>query len=90
MGQHARAGSSRSRRDAGADGLLVPSPQFGDWLDPDAPPNRPWEAKADSELLANAFFAQSARLAAAAAARCSATTASGTRATTRSPTRSRT
>jgi alpha-L-rhamnosidase len=48
------------------DGLLAPSPQFGDWLDPDAPPNRPWEAKADSELLANAFFAYSARLTAAA------------------------
>ena len=51
----------------GDDGLLVPSAQFGDWLDPDAPPNRPWEAKVDSELLANAFFAESARLAGAAA-----------------------
>ena len=51
----------------GGDGLLVPSPQFGDWLDPDAPAHRPWEAKADSELLANAFFAHSARLTAAAA-----------------------
>ena len=36
--------------------------QFGDWLDPDAPPDRPWVAKCDSELFANAFFAQSARL----------------------------
>ena len=51
----------------GADGLLVASQQFGDWLDPDAPAGRPWEAKADSELLANAFFAHSARLVADAA-----------------------
>ena len=51
----------------GDDGLLVPSDQFGDWLDPDAPASRPWEAKVDSELLANAFFAHSARLAARAA-----------------------
>jgi alpha-L-rhamnosidase len=51
----------------GSDGLLVASPQFGDWLDPDAPAGRPWEAKADSELLANAYFAHSARLVADAA-----------------------
>jgi alpha-L-rhamnosidase len=57
--------SLASRR--GDDGLLVPSPQFGDWLDPDAPANRPWESKVDAELLANAFFAHSARLVAAAA-----------------------
>ena len=37
--------------------------QFGDWLDPDAPSDRPWEAKADSTFLANAFFVHSARLA---------------------------
>ena len=42
--------------------------QFGDWLDPDAPPDRPWEAKADSTFLANAFFSRSARLTAEAAA----------------------
>jgi alpha-L-rhamnosidase len=51
----------------GDDGLLVPSPQFGDWLDPDAPAARPWEAKVDAELLANAFFAHSSRLTAAVA-----------------------
>jgi alpha-L-rhamnosidase len=50
-----------------ADGLLEPSWQFGDWLDPDAPPDEPWLAKADSEFLANAFFAHSARLTARAA-----------------------
>ncbi len=57
--------SLERRREAG--GLLPPSMQFGDWLDPDAPPERPWEAKADSTFLANAFFAHSARLAAEAA-----------------------
>ena len=50
-----------------ADRLLPPAMQFGDWLDPDAPPDRPWEAKADSTFLANAFFSRSARLTAEAA-----------------------
>jgi alpha-L-rhamnosidase len=50
------------------DGLLEPSWQFGDWLDPDAPSDRPWETKADSDLIANAFFAHSANLLADAAA----------------------
>jgi alpha-L-rhamnosidase len=54
------------RRDA--DGLLPEAMQFGDWLDPDAPSDRPWEAKADSTFLANAFFSHSARLVADAAA----------------------
>ncbi len=49
-----------NRRDD--DRLLVSSFQFGDWLDPDAPSDRPWEAKADSTFLANAFFSRSARL----------------------------
>ena len=52
--------SLANRRDA--DRLLPPSFQFGDWLDPDAPSDRPWEAKADSTFLANAFFSRSARL----------------------------
>ena len=50
------------QRRAGDDGFLGVSMQFGDWLDPDAPSDRPWAAKADSTYLANAFFAQSARL----------------------------
>ena len=49
-------------RRQGPDGLLPSSMQFGDWLDPDAPPDRPWEAKTDSDFIANAFFAHSARL----------------------------
>ena len=44
------------------DGLLGSSMQFGDWLDPDAPPDRPWEAKTNPDYLANAFFVCSARL----------------------------
>ena len=51
----------------GPDGLLVPGEQFGDWLDPDAPAGRPWQAKASSDYLANAFFAHSATLVADAA-----------------------
>jgi alpha-L-rhamnosidase len=45
------------------DGLLGGEFQFGDWLDPDAPPGRAHEAKASSDYLANAFFAHSARIA---------------------------
>ena len=55
-------------RRRGPDGLLAPGSQFGDWLDPDAPVASPWEAKANSDYLANAFFAHSARLLADAAA----------------------
>ena len=65
--EHARDGSTRCHAAAVPDGLLVPGTQFGDWLDPDAPVARPWEAKADSDYLANAFFAHSARLVADAA-----------------------
>ncbi len=53
----------RQRRD----GLLEPSWQFGDWLDPDAPSHRPWEAKTNAEFIANGFFAHSAGLLADAA-----------------------
>lgn len=36
--------------------------QFGDWLDPTAPPERPGEARADRYLVATAYFARSAEL----------------------------
>ena len=49
------------------DGLLGGEFQFGDWLDPDAPPGRAHEAKASSDYLANAFLSHSARLVARAA-----------------------
>ncbi|MCP2031171.1 alpha-L-rhamnosidase [Okibacterium sp. HSC-33S16] len=41
--------------------------QFGDWLDPSAPPENPAQAKTDSDIVATAYFFHStARLAAAA------------------------
>jgi alpha-L-rhamnosidase len=42
--------------------LLPTEFQFGDWCDPDAPGDRPWEAKVSSDFVANAFFAHSADL----------------------------
>lgn len=42
---------------------LLPSEfQFGDWCDPDAPGDKPWESKVSPDFVANAFFAHSARL----------------------------
>ncbi|HEY0736689.1 MAG TPA: family 78 glycoside hydrolase catalytic domain [Herpetosiphonaceae bacterium] len=36
--------------------------QFGDWLDPAAPPDRPADARADKAIVATAYFARSAEL----------------------------
>jgi len=36
--------------------------QFGDWLDPSAPPDRPGHARTDAGLVATAYFARSAEL----------------------------
>jgi alpha-L-rhamnosidase len=36
--------------------------QFGDWLDPTAPPDKPWQARTDKAIVASAYFAYSARL----------------------------
>src|SRR5690606_25581346 len=57
------------RRRAG-DEVLLPTErfQYGDWLDPDAPGDRPWEAKVSSDYVANAFYVQSARILARAEA----------------------
>ncbi|TMB93698.1 MAG: alpha-L-rhamnosidase, partial [Chloroflexi bacterium] len=33
--------------------------QFGDWLDPTAPPDKPYQARADRHLVATAYFARS-------------------------------
>jgi alpha-L-rhamnosidase len=41
--------------------------QFGDWLDPDAPIEQPWRAKARFDLVATAYAAHSASLLARAA-----------------------
>lgn len=49
-------------RRAGDVGLLPSEFQFGDWLDPDAPGDRPWEAKVSGDFVANAFYSWSARL----------------------------
>jgi alpha-L-rhamnosidase len=35
--------------------------QFGDWLDPTAPPDEPWQAKADNGVVATACLYRSAR-----------------------------
>ncbi|MEU4674785.1 family 78 glycoside hydrolase catalytic domain [Amycolatopsis sp. NPDC023774] len=42
--------------------------QFGDWLDPDAPPDQPGRAKTDPGLVATAYYFRSAELTARAAA----------------------
>jgi len=36
--------------------------QFGDWLDPSAPPDKPAEARADPSVVATAYFARSAEI----------------------------
>ncbi len=42
--------------------------QFGDWLDPDAPPDRPADAKTDADIVASAYLYRSTWLVAKAAA----------------------
>jgi len=54
--------ASLEARAEAADGLLPTEFQFGDWLDPDAPGDKPWQAKVSSDFVANAFFAHSAGL----------------------------
>ncbi len=43
------------------DGLWDTGFQFGDWLDPDAPPDAAADGKTDPHLLATAYFAHAAR-----------------------------
>jgi alpha-L-rhamnosidase len=52
---------------AGDDLLWSGGFQFGDWLDPTAPPDQPGAAKADPDVVATAHFARSAELTARAA-----------------------
>ncbi|ADB32637.1 alpha-L-rhamnosidase [Kribbella flavida DSM 17836] len=52
---------------AGDDLLWVGGFQFGDWLDPTAPPDDPFRAKADPDVLATAHLARSAEVVALAA-----------------------
>jgi alpha-L-rhamnosidase len=42
--------------------------QFGDWLDPDAPPNQPANAKTDADIVASAYLFRSVHAVARAAA----------------------
>jgi alpha-L-rhamnosidase len=52
---------------AGASRLWDTGFQYGDWLDPAAPPDRPAEARTPAFLVATAYFARSAQLVANAA-----------------------
>jgi alpha-L-rhamnosidase len=53
---------------AGADRLWTGGFQFGDWLDPTAPPDAPFKAKADPDVVATAHLARSAEVVGLAAA----------------------
>ncbi|MEV6494987.1 family 78 glycoside hydrolase catalytic domain, partial [Actinoplanes sp. NPDC051633] len=53
---------------AGDDHLWSGGFQFGDWLDPNAPPEDPFRARADPDVLATAHLARSAEIVAQAAA----------------------
>jgi len=52
---------------AGPDRLWSGGFQFGDWLDPTAPPDAPAKAQADPDVVATAHFARSAEVVAEAA-----------------------
>jgi alpha-L-rhamnosidase len=52
---------------AGPDHLCRGGFQFGDWLDPTAPPDNPFGARADPEVIATAYLARSAEVVALAA-----------------------
>ncbi|SFS14933.1 alpha-L-rhamnosidase [Microbacterium sp. cf046] len=44
------------------DGLWAHTFQLGDWLDPSAPPDKPAQAKVDSDIVASAYLARSLRI----------------------------
>lgn len=52
---------------AGPDHVWDEGFQYGDWLDPAAPPEEPWKGLTETSLVATAYFAHSAGLAAEAA-----------------------
>ena len=54
-------------KDVSPEGLWEGEHQFGDWLDPDAPPNDPGAGKADPHVVATACLYRSASFAAEAA-----------------------
>jgi alpha-L-rhamnosidase len=47
---------------AGEQRLWTRGFQFGDWLDPTAPPDKPWQARTDKRIVASAYFARSAKI----------------------------
>jgi alpha-L-rhamnosidase len=63
-----RAWVDREAALAGPDLIWSGGFQFGDWLDPTAPPQAPFEAKADPDVAATACFARSAEVVGLAAA----------------------
>ncbi|WP_153392594.1 alpha-L-rhamnosidase [Ornithinicoccus halotolerans] len=63
-----RAWVDRIRALAGEDLIWSGGFQFGDWLDPTAPPDNPFAAKADPDVVATAHLVRSAELVARAAA----------------------
>ncbi|MDG4825519.1 family 78 glycoside hydrolase catalytic domain [Asanoa sp. WMMD1127] len=63
-----RAWVDRMAALAGKDCLWTGGFQFGDWLDPTAPPEAPAAAKADPDVIATAHLARSAEIVASAAA----------------------
>ena len=58
--EHARLGR-RGPRGRRAPGLWAGRMQLGDWLDPDAPPDKPGKAKVDGDVVASAYLARSLR-----------------------------
>ncbi|MGW1208319.1 family 78 glycoside hydrolase catalytic domain [Streptomyces sp. NPDC002499] len=55
-------GEATIRFTAEGDGLWRQDFQLGDWLDPQAPPDRPGEARTDGDLVANAYVIRSAEV----------------------------
>src|SRR5437773_138168 len=59
--EHAGVGYLVADR-AGEERLWDTGFQFGDWLDPSAPPDKPGAARTDPHVVATAYFAHSAQL----------------------------
>ena len=53
---------------SGDTGLWAGTFQLGDWLDPTAPPDKPHQARTDSDIVASAYLVKSLRIAAKTAA----------------------
>ena len=60
--RRACATGSRPCCASSTDGLWAHTFQLGDWLDPSAPPDKPAQAKVDSDIVASAYLARSLRI----------------------------